>query len=44
MLLAAAAADGKIVTEEREYLHTVGEAMGLTTAEIDARLDEVLKG
>jgi uncharacterized tellurite resistance protein B-like protein len=43
LLIAAASADGKIVTEEREYLHTVAEAMGVATSDVDARLEEALK-
>jgi uncharacterized tellurite resistance protein B-like protein len=43
LLVAAASADGKIVTEEREYLHTVAEAMGVSLAEIDRRLDDAVK-
>lgn len=43
LLVAAASADGKIAAAEREFLHTVAEAMGITTAEIDRRLDEAVK-
>ena len=42
LLLEAAVADGKIVDEERHYLHTVGEAMGLASAAVDARLRAAL--
>ncbi len=43
LLVAAASADGKIVKEERDYLHTVAEAMGVSIAEIDERLDAAVK-
>ena len=38
LLIEAAAADGQIAAEERAYLHTVAEAIGLTTDEIDHRI------
>jgi uncharacterized tellurite resistance protein B-like protein len=43
LLVAAASADGKIVAEERAFLHTVAEAMGVSIAEIDKRLDDSVK-
>ena len=42
LLVAAASADGKIVREERDYLHTVAGAMGVSIEEIDRRLDEAV--
>lgn len=43
LLVAAATADGKVVAEEREYLHTVAEAMGVAIADVDAQLEAGLK-
>lgn len=44
LLVQAAVADGKVVDEERSYLHTVGEAMGVTAAAIDERIRTALGG
>jgi DnaJ-domain-containing protein 1 len=38
LLVLAALADGKVVDEERSYLRTVGTAMGLSEAAVDARI------
>ena len=42
LLIEAAAADGKVVTEEREYLGTVALALGMAEKEVERRLDEEL--
>jgi hypothetical protein len=42
-LIEAAAADGKVVSEERGYLCTVGAALGLDAAAVDRRLAEALQ-
>jgi uncharacterized tellurite resistance protein B-like protein len=42
LLIEAAAADGKVVPEELEYLQTVGRVLGLTDAELNRRLQEHL--
>jgi len=42
LLVEAAAADGKITDEEKAYLGTVGEVLGLDAAAIDARLRAAL--
>ena len=42
LLVAAASADGKIAREERDYLHTVASAMGVSVEESDRRLDEAV--
>jgi len=42
MLIDAAVVDGKVVDEERAYLHTVAEAVGLTTADVDKRVNDAL--
>ncbi len=43
LLVEAAVADGKVADEERAYLHTVGEAMGLVAVAIDAKIAEAMK-
>jgi uncharacterized tellurite resistance protein B-like protein len=43
LLLEAAAADGKIAKEEREYLAAVADELHIAADEIDRRLDEELK-
>jgi uncharacterized tellurite resistance protein B-like protein len=43
LLIEAASSDGKIVKEERDYMHTVGEALGIATADMDQRLDAAVK-
>jgi uncharacterized tellurite resistance protein B-like protein len=42
VLIEAAVADGKVVDEERVYLHVVGEAMGLGAAAVDAQVAKAL--
>jgi uncharacterized tellurite resistance protein B-like protein len=42
LLIEAAVADGKVVDEERSYLHTVGDAMGVSAAAVDARVQKAL--
>ena len=42
LLLEAAVADGKVVDEERDYLRSVGEALGLGEAAVDKRLADAL--
>jgi uncharacterized tellurite resistance protein B-like protein len=44
LLIEAAVADGKVMDEERSYVRTVGEAMGLAAAAVDARLEKALAG
>jgi uncharacterized tellurite resistance protein B-like protein len=44
LLIEAAVADGKVMDEERSYVHTVAEAMGMAAAAVDARLDKALAG
>jgi len=41
-LVQAALADGKVVDEERGFLHAVGEAMGLDAAAVDGRIRKAL--
>jgi uncharacterized tellurite resistance protein B-like protein len=43
LLLDAAVADGKVVDEEKAYLHTVGEVLGLAAAEVDGKIADRLK-
>lgn len=43
LLLEAAAADGKIVPEERAYLVAVGEALALSPSDVDTRIAAVLR-
>lgn len=43
LLLEAAAADGKIATEERAYMQSVAEVIGLAPAEMDQKLDTAVK-
>ncbi|HEV8245631.1 MAG TPA: TerB family tellurite resistance protein [Polyangiaceae bacterium] len=42
LLLEAAAADGEIVPEERVYLTTVAQAIGISEEEVERRLAEEL--
>src|SRR5262245_4680311 len=42
LLLEAAAADGEIVPEEREYLKSVAEAIGVSDEEVESRLQKEL--
>jgi uncharacterized tellurite resistance protein B-like protein len=42
LLIQAAAVDGKVSFEERNYLVVVAEAVGLSTEALDKRLDEAL--
>jgi hypothetical protein len=42
ILVGAAIADGKVVDEERGYLHAVGQAMGLDAAAVDQRIAAAL--
>ena len=42
LLVEAAAVDGKIVDEERAYLHAVCEAAGLDVAALEEKLDAAL--
>ena len=42
LLLEAAAADGKVVDEEREYLSAVARAMSISDAELEERLAKQL--
>jgi DnaJ-domain-containing protein 1 len=42
LLLEAAAADGKIVAEEREYLQEVAKALSISDEELERRLAEQL--
>ena len=44
LLIEAAAADGKVVAEEREYLAKVAEAIGIESADVDKRLQAALEG
>lgn len=41
-LIDAAVADGKVVDEERDYLHTVGDVVGVDAATLDRRLEAAL--
>jgi uncharacterized tellurite resistance protein B-like protein len=41
-LVEAAVADGKVVDEERGYLRTVAEAMGVATADVERRIAAAL--
>jgi uncharacterized tellurite resistance protein B-like protein len=41
-LVEAAVADGKVVDEERGFLHAVGEAMGLDAAAVEHRIQSAL--
>jgi uncharacterized tellurite resistance protein B-like protein len=43
LLIEAAAADGKIATEERAYMQAVAEVIGLAPAEMDQKLDSAVK-
>jgi uncharacterized tellurite resistance protein B-like protein len=43
LLIEAAAADGKIATEERAYMQAVAEVIGLAPAEMDQKLDLAAK-
>ncbi len=43
LLIDAAAADGKIATEERAYMQAVAEVIGLAPAEMDQKLDLAAK-
>ncbi len=43
LLIQAAAADGKVVEEERVYLEKVGEAVGVDSEELERRLEEALR-
>ncbi len=43
-LVEAAVADGKVVDEERGYLVSVGEAMGLDAAAVERRIVAALAG
>ena len=43
LLMDAACADGKVVDEERAYLHTVGAEIGMAGKDIDARIEAALK-
>ena len=42
LLVEAAVADGKVVTEEREYLGAVAMALGMAEKEVDRRVAEEL--
>jgi uncharacterized tellurite resistance protein B-like protein len=42
LLIQAAAADGRVVSEELEYLRVVGNAMGVSAEEIERRVQESL--
>ena len=42
-LVDAACADGKVVPEERDYLKAVAGAIGLSEADVDAKLVEALE-
>ena len=44
LLIDAACADGKVVEEERSYLHTVGAEIGMARKDIDARIEVKLEG
>lgn len=44
LLIQAAAADGKIAPEERGYLETVSDAVGLARGELEKRLARALSG
>jgi uncharacterized tellurite resistance protein B-like protein len=44
LLVQAAAIDGQYVDEEKEYLHAVCDVVGITTAEIDKRVEELIAG
>ena len=43
LLIAAAMADGNVADEEREYLHAIGEELGVPAAEIDKRIAVVAR-
>ena len=43
LLVQAAVADGKVVTEERAYLHAVGEAIGVSAGAMNQKIDDALK-
>lgn len=42
LLIEAACADGKVVTEERAYLHAVAEAIGVSAGALDVKIDDAL--
>ncbi len=42
LLLEAAVADGKVVTEERAYLHAVAEAIGISAGAMNQKIDDAL--
>jgi uncharacterized tellurite resistance protein B-like protein len=42
MLVDAAVVDGKVVDEERAYLHAVGEAVGVTAEALDRQIAAAL--
>ena len=44
ILVAAAAADGKVVEEEHSYLLAVGRAMGIDAAAVEKRVADALAG
>ncbi len=44
LLVQAAAADDKVVPEEREYLLAVGRALGLSEDDVDLRIVDALSG
>lgn len=43
LLVEAAVADGKVVTEERAYLHAVGDAIGVSAGAMNQKIDDALK-
>jgi uncharacterized tellurite resistance protein B-like protein len=42
LLVEAATADGKVMREERAYLHAVAEALGIPKDDMDRRIDDSL--
>ena len=42
LLIEAAVADGKVVPEERAYLHAVAEAIGIATASMEQKIEAAL--
>lgn len=44
LLIEAAAADGKVMPEEEDYLLTVGDALGISQKDMYARMEKALAG
>jgi uncharacterized tellurite resistance protein B-like protein len=42
LLLEAAVADGTVHDDEREYVHTIAEELGMSASQVDGRLEQLL--